>query len=282
MSSTSRKYYSVRTGLNPLTDKISLLDLLKLFKHQFCHFEREGYFQEHLGYECVDAGHVPGKLGHDMQGALLLELRKSDLWPIDRKLDFYSEDDIFDIIEFLYDHCSKPIEKNWHGWNECGWHCETFNKPEGQSEFREKINRILEIYQVGYELLPHGEILRLPDIGLETLLEAEVPSVDPENVNVRVESAKLKFRRHKSSLEDRRDAIRDLADVLEFLRPKLKEVFMTSDENDLFNIANNFSIRHHNDKQKTQYDKPIWYSWLFYFYLATIHAALRLIARASN
>ncbi len=282
MSSTSRKYYSVRTGQNPLTDKISLLDLLRLFKHQFCRFEYEGYFQEHLGYECVDAGYVSGKLGHDMQGALLLELRKSDLWPIDRKLDFYSEDDIFDIIEFLYDHCSKPIEKNWHGWNECGWHCETFNKSEGQNEFREKINRILEIYQMGYELSPHGEILRLPDIGLETLLEAEVPSVDPENVNVRVEAAKLKFRRHKSSLEDRRDAIRDLADVLEFLRPKLKEVFMTSDENDLFNIANNFSIRHHNDKQKAQYDKPIWYSWLFYFYLATIHAAIRLIARGSN
>ena len=27
------------------------------------------------------------------------------------------------------------------------------------------------------------------------------------------------------------------------------------------------------------YDKDIWYSWAFYYYLATIHACLRLIER---
>jgi hypothetical protein len=279
MSLTSRKYYSVRTGQNPLTDKISLLDLLRLLKHLFRYFEYEGYFQEYLGYECVDAGYIPGKLGHDMQGALLLQLRKSDLWPIDRKIDFYSEDDIFDIIEFLYEHCSQPVKRSWHSWSDCGWHCETFDKLVGQIEFREKVNKILEIYQDGFELSNVGEILRLLDTGLEPLFEAEVPSNDPDNITTRVEAAKLKFRRSRSSIEDRGDAIRDLAAVLEFLRPELKKVLTTQDESDLFNIANNFSIRHHNDKQKAQYDKPIWYSWLFYYYLATIHAALRLIAR---
>jgi len=57
----------------------------------------------------------------------------------------------------------------------------------------------------------------------------------------------------------------------------LKKVFNVSDENDLFNLANNFGIRHHKETQKTQYDKPIWLSWLFYYYLATIHAVVRLI-----
>ena len=47
------------------------------------------------------------------------------------------------------------------------------------------------------------------------------------------------------------------------------------DENDLFNIANNFGIRHHNDKQKTGYDAALWLSWMFYFYLATIHVVVR-------
>jgi hypothetical protein len=78
-------------------------------------------------------------------------------------------------------------------------------------------------------------------------------------------------------MADRRDAIRDLADVLEFLRPQVKQVLTSKDERDLFNIANNFGIRHHNEKQKTEYNKPIWYSWMFYYYLATIHASLRLI-----
>jgi len=48
----------------------------------------------------------------------------------------------------------------------------------------------------------------------------------------------------------------------------------------LFNIANNFSIRHANEKQKNSYDKNIWYSWMFYFYIATIHALLRIKERA--
>lgn len=279
MSSSTRKYYSVRTGRNPNAGQIDLQTFLRLFRPIYCHFEDEGYFQEYFGYDCVDAGFVPGELGHDMEGALLLELRKSNLWPVRANLDVYSEDDIFDIIEYLFDHCSKPVERTWHGWSDCGWHCQTFNKLEGQNEFRGKTNKILEIYQSGYELSCDGEILALPDTGLEPLLEAPVPSIDPDNINARVEAARLKFRRHKSSLEDRRDAIRDLADVLEFLRPKLKEVLTTQDENDLFNLANNFAIRHHNDRQKADYDKAIWYSWMFYYYLATIHAALRLMAR---
>ena len=86
--------------------------------------------------------------------------------------------------------------------------------------------------------------------GLENLLEANLPNRDPENIEYRVNNAILKFRRYRSSIDDRRDAIRDLADVLEFLRPKLKTVITRHDENDLFNIANNFGIRHHNDLQK--------------------------------
>jgi len=69
---------------------------------------------------------------------------------------------------------------------------------------------------------------------------------------------------------------------LEYLRPQLKEVLTKKDESDLFNIANNFGVRHHNESQKTDYDKPIWYSWMFYYYLATIHASLRLVEKGKN
>ena len=80
-------------------------------------------------------------------------------------------------------------------------------------------------------------------------------------------------------MDERRDAVRDLADVLEYLRPQVKAVLQKKDESALFEIANNFSIRHHNAQQQGDYDKAIWYSWMFYFYLATIHAAVRLIER---
>ena len=71
--------------------------------------------------------------------------------------------------------------------------------------------------------------------------------------------------------------MRDLADVLEYLRPTAKSVLKHEDEADLFSLANNFGIRHHNQRQKTSYDEAIWLSWMFYYYLSTIHACQRLI-----
>jgi hypothetical protein len=82
---------------------------------------------------------------------------------------------------------------------------------------------------------------------------------------------------HGSGLDDRSQAVRDLADLLEYLLPKVKEFLTSADDADLFNIANNFGIRHHNDKQKTGYDASLWLSWMFYFYLATIHVVSRKI-----
>ena len=275
-----KPYYSIRTGKNPLSGGVNLDMLLKLFRPIYILFEKEGYFQQDLGFYCTDSGFSPGILGYDLEGTLVLELRKSNLCPIESKLSSYSEEDIFDIIEFLYTHCSKPVSRYHHDWNDCGWHCETFEQAPGQLEYREKINRILKIYEQGYELSSNGEILALPDNGLEALLEASLPSTDPDNIEARIEAARIKFRRHRSTLDERRDAIRDLADVLEFLRPKLKGVLTSRDESDLFNLANNFGIRHHNEQQKVEYDKPIWYSWMFYYYLATIHAVLRLAAKA--
>jgi hypothetical protein len=254
--------------------------LLDLFKTLFAPFEDEGYFQEALGLNCVDAGFVPGNLGRAPDAALFLELRKKDLTPVRKMVDKYSEDDLFDIVEFHYEHCSKPIEvRHQHGYDGCCRHYESFDRKVGRQEFREEVNEVLALYQNGYELSPAGEILGLADTGFEGLIKAPLLTADPHNIDARVDAACTKFRRYKSSLDERRDAIRDLADVLEYLRPQLKEVLTLKDEDDLFNIANNFGIRHHNLNQKTGYDKPIWYRWMFYYYLATIHAVNSLIER---
>jgi hypothetical protein len=170
---------------------------------------------------------------------------------------------MFDIIEFLYDCVSRP--KDYYMYEE-----NPFEREPGRQEFRAEINSLLCYYENGHELSESGEIVVLPDSGLDSLFEEQLPKHDPENVENRIESAIKKFRSSRSSLDDRRDAVRSLADVLEFLRPKLKTVITTKDENDLFNIANSFGIRHHRQKEKTEYDKSIWYDWMFYYYLATI------------
>ena len=63
------------------------------------------------------------------------------------------------------------------------------------------------------------------------------------------------------------------------MRNRLGGVLTRKDESDLFELANRFGIRHHNEQQKTDYDRGIWHPWMFYYYLATIHACVALLKR---
>jgi len=90
-------------------------------------------------------------------------------------------------------------------------------------------------------------------IGLETLTEEIVEATDPENIENRIHTAIIKYRRYNATLDDKKDAIRTLADVLEHL--KSQDIRLPSkDDSDLFNIINNFDIRHHRRSQQSSYD----------------------------
>ena len=270
-----RQYYSLRKGTNPNLKGLPLKDTLGLFVRLYNQMNEDGFFHEAFGYVCVDAGEVPGKV-RDPELEMLLTIRKTGLWPIYEKAPFYSEDDFFDVLEFLHQYVSKPIDGTMHSYNQCGMHWETFNKTQGQAEFRRKLNAVLAHYQHRFELSLAGEVLHKPEAGFEPIFDADIPSKD-QNVTSRINAAALRYRRHGSTIDDRRQAVRDLSDVLEYLRPQVKTLLTSADEKDLFNIANNFGVRHHNDKQRTAYDAGIWLSWMFYFYLSTIHVVLRKI-----
>jgi hypothetical protein len=120
--------------------------------------------------------------------------------------------------------------------------------------------------------------LRKGSRGIGKLLNATPPTKDPDAL-ARLRSAMDRFQRYGSSIEDRRHAVADLAAVLEKLRPQVKKALHRTDEDDLFNLANNFGIRHFNDKQKTDYDPAVWLSCMFYFYLAIINAFLHILER---
>jgi len=270
----------MRSG-DPKVAQLTLEQTRRLFLSVFTSLEEQGYFQESMGFSCVDAGEVPGSMGQDIGAYLLRKLRKDHLWPIRDQALAYSREDLFDVVELLHDHVSAPKDGDYHSFSDCGWHYKRFNSLEGRKRYRVEINEFLRDFEDGYELDAKGEVVLSGREGLHDLLERPLPaSVDP--VDARVKAAVRKYRSRQSTPNDRRDAVRDLADVLEFLRPQLQTVLSRKDESDLFNIVNNFGIRHHNKLQKSDYD-PVWLSWLFYYYLAAVHAVTRLVgSRASE
>jgi hypothetical protein len=277
--SPRRAYYAERTGKGASGGRLNLETLKALYKTEYERWDGDGYLQEHFGFQCVDMGHVRGTLGTNVDAKVMFALGRGGLWPVPEKITDYAEDDLFSVIEFVFDHISKPTKGTLHQWNECGMHWEEFDGLAGQAEYRASVNALLARYEKGYELSTHGEVMELGPVGTAKLLTTELP-VGEDNIKGRVEAAVTRFRQRRSTTADRRDAVRDLADVLEYLRPQIKGALTKADESDLFNIANNFSIRHHNDKQKSDYDPAIWLSWMFYFYLATIHACVRLVEKA--
>lgn len=276
----ARPYYSVRAGRRDAS--LDLPVLRDLFLATFEHLRQTGYFDEAFGYNCVDEPDlIPGTRGHNIDNFFLRRLRKANLWPINREgISKYSEDDLFDVIELLFDEVSKPVDGIYHHFNDCGMHWETFNRGQGRRELRAEVNALLADYQGGWELSPEGEIRALGEPGFQELLNASLPpDVDQTNVQARVAHAIRRFRSRHSSLDDRRQAVRELADVLEFLRPLVKQAFTRKSEDALFELANRFGIRHHNERQETEYEQAIWLSWMFHIELATIHAAVRTTVR---
>jgi len=128
---------------------------------------------------------------------------------------------------------------------------------------------------IGYELSSDGEILEIAPTGLEPLFEEIVETDDPENIDMRRQNAISKYMKYGATTSDKKDAIRELAGVLEFLK-KSGIRLQKKDESDLFRIINNFDIRHHNKSQQGEYDKEIWYGWMFYTFLSSINVLLKL------
>jgi hypothetical protein len=143
-------------------------------------------------------------------------------------------------------------------------------------------SEILALYGPGpgYELSEAGEILNRPEEGFDELVQKPLPSVDPEHVDDVVAAAKRKFLGRHATPSDRLDAIRDLAAALERMRPSVEKVFAEKDARDVYFFMNHFGIRHNRPDQQTKYDKEVIYEWAFYYYLATLHASVRLMEKA--
>lgn len=266
----TKRYYSSRNRKTSL----SLDQLFWKVQHLYLYFLKRDYFKQKAG---LTSSEIPDHIKH--KAAITLGF---DVFPLrDWDAPMITEDHIFDLIEFLFDHVSKPGE--WVGMTtDSGWNYydyDSYDEALGKAEFCGFVNSFLCDYKTGFRLEDDGTILALGSDGLRHILEADIIPFDKENVDDKVRAAIIKYRNRQLDVAERRQAIREMADVFEYLNKsgQLKAVLQKSDQADLFNIANNFAIRHHNPDQKNKYDESIWYPWMFHFYLATYHAVIRML-----
>lgn len=269
-----RPYYSERTGQHPTGGRPDAVAVRRLFAGVYERMDRDGYFIYSFGERGGCLGHR-GNLRLDQQTYMIQALKRDISWPPSIYATTYSDVDLFDVVEAMHDVLAEPVDEELSSsCFICGSnHPRRFDVATGQAHYREEVNAFLVPH--GYELTPAGEVLALAEPGLQEIFEAPLPTDDEDNVARRVQRAITKYRQHSATLEMRREAVRELADVLEYLRPQIKDEMLSGDEADLFQIANKFGIRHHNEQQKTDYS-PEWLAWVFYLYLATIHLILRI------
>lgn len=268
----SRRYYSSRSK----NKSLSIEELYWKLQNLYPFFRDRDFFKGQAG---ITEHNLPDSINHKAAFSIGFHPFPITKWESDE----ITEDRIFDVIEFLYDHVAEPGElvsmTTDEGYDYSDY--DGYDVESGKKEFREKVNAFLCDFGNGYELSEDGMILSIGDHGLKHILDAEIIPYDEINVDSKVRDAIIKWRNRHLDIRERKQAIRELADVFEWLKKtkKISKILSRKDESAIFEIANKFSIRHHDPNQKREYDESIWYAWIFHFYLATYHAVIRMLKK---
>jgi len=277
---TTRSYYNQRVG-DGRPPQLTLEETASLIEAAYRVVDEKGYLQRDFGFWCTDVNGgdiVPGRVGTDLRMEFYLRTGIRIENSVNDAFINADEVTLFTLVEFVHDYVAKPGKHaGWHHtWNNCGWHYDhqqdTFDDAAGRAEWRTKVNAALLYYGDGYELRADGEVIHLPPSGMEKLTSMAAPAGAQPTDASKLVNAIHSFQLGRASREQRKHAVRELVDILEYHRPVVK-AHLSEDESDLFNIANNFALRHHRVGQKDDYDDA-WLTWLFYVYLATAHLVL--------
>jgi hypothetical protein len=184
-------------------------------------------------------------------------------------------DRLFDLLEALHSVVSRPVRKS-RSIRHVG-----YDKALGKELLRDAINEDMALYSTPYRMLENGQIVEINDAALADLADEALKikakkSVEEPVIDTLQQGITLFLKREATNTE-KKAAIKELAAALESLRPKVKQHLLSEDERDLFSLANNFAIRHQNSKQKSSYDKGIWYDWMFYANLAALVTVIKVL-----
>jgi len=261
------------------TTGVSLATAVSRFISLVARLEDRGYFERSFQKDCVDnpATINPADL-------ILAEIGVPDLWPLATNR-FASDQDLFlDVVEVLGEFVAAPQSRYLHPYGQCGWHHQDFSISQGRELYYWQVNRLLSQTSLGLQLATSGEDRgRLVETSGDPRNDLVALTVEVAGDDTRdpIQHAIALFRRRGASLEDKRSACVTLAGVLELRRQLLRGELFRRDEGALFQIANEFDLRHRAASQQSDYD-PAFLDWVFWWYLGTIELTDRIVARQTD
>jgi len=276
--------FSIREGEHPTSGSVDLDFLRKFAVRKFDELKMNGNFHERFGYpvdmllqSTFQLEQALRNIKYDFFTNLSAVTRKEKFANINLET-VETKDDVFDLFEYFYRVSSKPVidSSPMHA------KLEGYDEDGAKSEIRDLLNLVLPYFEDGWEIAQSGRICRLPPTGLEPLIENPLPENCDLSVRELTNNAIQKFHDRKATEQDRRSAIKELADVFEQLRKQARDVLTRKDENEISQLLNQFGIRHLNQEQRTDYPTNVFYPWIFYYLLASIHAITRLIELRGN
>ena len=272
----NRNYYTFRRGAPKPSEGLDALR--RIIASEYRRLGIDGLFQWHLGKHCVDDGYIPGVSTGTDPSAYVEWTLGPNLWPFEDSIPRLDEEWLFTVIEFLHDHAAAPTSSRYHSWGECGIHVYSADEELGRVTFQDGVNRYLARYNGGFVLQDNGEIWRSLPSGLADIQPSQTGE---SSIDERVQHAIATFRHRSATVDQKRDAVKNLADILENLREDGRIGVPNKEEARLFEIANQYGIRHFNSTQKTDYDPDVWLDWIFFSFLNAIALSTAVIADTS-
>lgn len=241
-----------------------------------------GYLDKHLPRARRNGRAAAARTNRDLRDSAGFSAI-GDVWPLLETHKSWNQTLLLDLIEAFHDVVARPRLRLRSG--ERGWQYDDFAIEPGRRLYRWQVNGLLRSSTVPIRLAEEGEdvgrLVATTDEARAELASTMAQRAGPTGDQVR--HALALFRRRDATEHDKRSAIVTLYGVLEERRELLRKElpFRRRDEGALFQIANEFALRHQTASQKADYD-PVFLDWVFWWYLATIELIDRLLARPSS